>query len=289
MSTTLAYILIVTAAFLCSCQFLFQRKYNKTEGADVYAVLVLAFFCSVLNMAAAFAMSGFKHEFTLLPALITLLSALNSMAVALFSAKVFLVANMSVYSMFMMLGGMALPFVFGFTLGEELTCGKALCFVLIVVAMLINTDFKSKSSRAAIKYYAAIFVCNGLSGVFAATNQHLPNPAPSGTYLLMIGAWMFIICGASVLVLTLKRKRGVFVSPKNAVTSATLYATISSVSALLIFVALETLDASVQYPLITGGTMVFSTLICLVSREKLKARDIIAMIIATVSSVVVIL
>ncbi len=42
--------------------------------------------------------------------------------------------------------------------------------------------------------------------------------------------------------------------------------------------------ASVQYPMVTGGTIVFSTLIDLIRKEKVSKREITATIIAFVSS-----
>ena len=98
-----------------------------------------------------------------------------------------------------------------------------------------------------------------------------------------------VICAVAVAIMAAKAKRKLFVAPKNALVGSFLYAFISTIGTILIMISLEVLDASVQYPLITGGTMVFSALLCFVRREKLSARDIIAVIVATVSSVVVIL
>ncbi|MBR5539172.1 MAG: hypothetical protein IKU61_04665, partial [Clostridia bacterium] len=220
--------------------------------------------------------------------IIALLLAIDSIFIVVFSAKVFLVANMSVYSTFMMLGGMALPFVFGFCIGEEFTLGKAIGFVLIAVASLFSTDFKSKSSRAAIKYYIGVFVCNGMSGVLSTINMRLPVHSQSGAFVLITNAWKLVICLAVIAIIVAKTKRKLLVAPKSAFAFASIHAVISTIGSLLIMISLEVLDASVQYPLITGGTMVFSTLLCFVRREKLTARDIIAVLIATASSVVVV-
>lgn len=289
MTVTLAYILIITAALLCSCQFLAQRGYNKTEGRGVFTALVFSAVGSIISIVAALAIYGFEHTVAPGSVALSLLSGINCVLITLFSAKVFLVANMSVYSMFMMLGGMALPFVFGICIGEDFTWGKAACFVLIVIASLINTDLKSKSSRGAIKYYIGIFVCNGLSGVLAAANQNLSEHSSGGTYMLLLNIWRLAICALAVIIMVAKTKQKIFASPKSAVVSSTLYGVLSALSSLFIFISLEALDASVQYPMITGGTMVFSVLICFICREKVSLRDVIAVLVATASSVVVIL
>lgn len=289
MSETLAYVIIVVAAFLCSCQFLFQRAYNKTEGSGIYAAMVLLFISSVIKIVSTLVIYGFDYVFSGWAALFAFLTSLNTLLLTLFSAKVFLVANMSVYSLFMMLGGMALPFAFGIMSGEGWSIPKVLCFALILVAMLITTDFKSKSSRTAIKYYIAIFITNGLSGVFAASNNLLGGEASVGAYVLLTGVCSIVMSAIAVGAVLLRTKRKPLVAPQNALISSVGYGIISSTSALFIVIALIRLDASVQYPMITGGTIVFSTIICLVRREKLTLRDIIAAMVAAGASVVVVL
>ena len=54
----------------------------------------------------------------------------------------------------------------------------------------------------------------------------------------------------------------------------------------LLLIALLKLPASVQYPVVTGGVIVFSTIIDVIRKTKLKKREIIAAIIAFASTVV---
>ena len=53
----------------------------------------------------------------------------------------------------------------------------------------------------------------------------------------------------------------------------------------LLLISLIHLPASVQYPLVTGGVMVLSTVISAIGKEKLVKRDYIAAAIAFVASV----
>ena len=50
--------------------------------------------------------------------------------------------------------------------------------------------------------------------------------------------------------------------------------------------ALLHIPASVQYPIVTGGTIVISTLIGLIRREKITKREILAAVVAFFATVV---
>ena len=54
---------------------------------------------------------------------------------------------------------------------------------------------------------------------------------------------------------------------------------------LFLLIALAVLPASVQYPLVTGGVMVCSTIISTIRKEKLTARDYAATVVALLASI----
>ena len=60
---------------------------------------------------------------------------------------------------------------------------------------------------------------------------------------------------------------------------------LNGIGDLLLLISIAKLDASVQYPLGTGGVMVFSTLISITRREKIRTTEYIAAALALVASV----
>ena len=62
---------------------------------------------------------------------------------------------------------------------------------------------------------------------------------------------------------------------------------LNGVGDLLLLIALVKLPASVQYPLVTGGVMVCSTLISTIRREDVKKLDYIAAVIALGASIMI--
>ena len=89
-----------------------------------------------------------------------------------------------------------------------------------------------------------------------------------------------------MLLLVLKEKT--FGVPLKALTNCTAYSAINSIGNLMLLIALLHLPASVQYPLVTGGTMLFALLISLVRRDKVTARDVIGTALAIVSTVIIV-
>ncbi|MCI8388798.1 MAG: DMT family transporter [Clostridiales bacterium] len=281
-----AYMLISVSAVLFSCQFLFQKKYNDTEGVGVYAAFLFSFLTAIVRIILVLAIYGFEHEFTMYSSLLALIASAGLVLNAYFSAKAFENANMSLYSMFMMLGGMILPFIFGIIcFDESMTVTKLLCCVFIFVALIINVDMKDKGTRSAVKYYIGVFITNGMAGVIAKFNQSSANGIKSSSYLMLTGIWTAAISVIFVIIIAYKQKK-VFVKPGSALISSAMFGLMTSLGNLFVLIALETLPASVQYPMITGGTIVVSTLISYFRKEKLTKRSWIAVAVSLAASII---
>ena len=59
-----------------------------------------------------------------------------------------------------------------------------------------------------------------------------------------------------------------------------LYGSINKVANFLLVIALAHVDASVQYPMVTGGTMIVSTVLSFFSDKKPNRREILSVILA---------
>ena len=57
----------------------------------------------------------------------------------------------------------------------------------------------------------------------------------------------------------------------------------------MLLIALLHLPASVQYPLVTGGTMLFAFVIGLIRRDRVTLRNILGTVLAVASTVIIII
>lgn len=277
------YLLLIIATILFSSQFLFNQKYQQEAGSQLNASFIFSIITSIVSVVLMFVIGGFKIEFSLFSLIIAFIYAITIILYAIASIKSFSVVNLSVYSVFAMLGGMLLPFVYGIAFNKEpLTTNKIICCVLIGFSLFLTTN-KNKNGNKGKIYYIAVFFLNGLVGVLSTIHQSNKNAVDSSSFMGLTQSWVFII--ALILFFATRQKKPT-INAKTLCFSAG-YAIFSGVANLLALIALTELPASVQYPIITGGTMVFSLLISLLRKEKITAKNVLSTVIAFIASVII--
>lgn len=278
----LYYILVFAATILFALQFLFNQKFEAVRGSGLKSALEFTFYKSLVIVIMMLLISGFKITVTPFSLALSVIYAAACILMTYFSMKAFAVANLSVYSVFSMLGGMLLPFLLGVGFyNEKLTLFKVICCGLITVSVLLNLK-GGKQSKKAFLYYMAVFVLNGGVGVISKIHQSSAIAHTDST------GFMFLSSAVSVLIsgiwLIVQHKKIPLIKGKSLVYSSG-YGIFNGVGNWLLLISLSNLPASVQYPLVTGGVMVFSTIISAVRKEKLSKTDYIAAAISFAASV----
>ena len=283
----LYYVLVIISTVLFSLQFLFNQRFQQTYGTGMKATQVFSLYKSLVIILMMLLISSFKVQFSWFSLGMATIYAVSSIAMGYYSLKAFSVANLSVYSVFSMLGGMILPFFLGvlfYDEGDNLVF-KIICCALIVVAVLLNIK-SGKQDKKALFYYFAVFVLNGMAGVISKIHQSSTSlsPVDSTSFMLLTAAVSVVISAAWLLIAyreipLIKGKNILFV---------TGYGVFNGLGNLFLLIALSGengLPASVQYPLVTGGVMVCSTVISTIRKEKLTVREYIATAIALLASI----
>lgn len=156
--------MIIFSVLLFGGCFALNDMYRKMRGSSIKISLQFSVISSFAGLLVLFILNNFKFEYTHFTLIIALLSAINSLAFIFCGFKALEFINLSLYSLFSMLGGMALPFLQGILFyNESITVGKTVCFVLIVIALILTV--KKDNKRSGIVYYIGIFIFNGMSGV----------------------------------------------------------------------------------------------------------------------------
>ena len=237
--------------------------------------------------------NGFDFEFTWFTLLMAALSALNGMLFTFCSFKALDYINLSLFSVFAMLGGMVLPFLQGILFyNEGFTLAKATC-VIFICAALVCTIEKGEKKRGAI-FYIGIFALNGMAGVISKifTSSELPKASAAG-YNIWIATLTVLLSGIAWFVLFLSEKREFSYQAKKLSKEqrnvrlfsygvGALQGAVNKVANFLLVIALVYVDASVQYPMVTGGTMVVSTLLSCFGDKKPNKQEILSVGLAFV-------
>ena len=270
------YLAIVLSAFLFSLQFLFSDGYQRESGCGWNSALKYSLYSSAAGLSALFAINGFSLRVSAFSLAVAAVYSAVCIALNYFSVKALSIANLSVYSVFSMIGGMLLPFLYGIACGEELRATRIICCILITAAVLMNVG-KGKGSGNAFMCYMAVFILNGSVGVISKFHQsYREYCVESADFLMLSKIITAIFC---IFFILLGEKRDFSVSKKAFAYSAG-GAVLNSIGNLILLIALQRLPASVQYPLLTGGVIVFSTAVELVRKSKLTKKEIAAAFIA---------
>lgn len=272
------YALLTAAVTMFSFQFLFNGIFEKEYGNSIRAMFVFSAGSSLAGLVILLIINGFRIEYTHFSMLMACITALDSIGYTYFSLKSLGRINLSLYSMFAMLGGMVLPFLAGIGYGEELSAGKIICFVLIVVSLLLTV--KKGEKKSGYIYYMGVFVLNGLSGVLSTVFQNSSYEKTSEAgYSILISVATFVISACFLPFVSSEGKR----LTKKAVFSMGGYGVLCRVANYLLLIALAHIPASAQYPFVTGGVMIISTVICFFTPDKPSKREILGVAVSFVA------
>jgi drug/metabolite transporter (DMT)-like permease len=266
------YAIITASVILFALTFFFNDRYQKESGSDMGATFVFSLINSLAGLLCLLALNRFRFEFTPFTLLMATLTAINAIAYIFCSLKAFAHINISLYSIFAMLGGMLLPFVVGIVFYDEtLTVGKGVSLVLIIAALAFTVKRDQKKNGGI--YYAGVFILNGMSGVLAKIFQSAPYEAASAASYSIWSALVTVVISVGVLIVLGKRVK----KPSGkAVALSSCFGILSKIGNYMLLIALAVLPASVQYPFVTGGTMIVSTVIALICRQKPSYREYIS-------------
>lgn len=266
----LYYGVLLAAVTMFSFQFLFNGIFEKEYGNSLRAMFVFSAGSSLVGFVILFIINGFKFEFTWFSLLMAFFAALDSIGYTYFSLKSLGRINLSLYSMFSMLGGMILPSVVGILFyNEELTVGKGICYALLMLSLLLSS--KKGEKKSGYFYYMGVFVLNGMSGVLSTIFQNAPYEKTSAAgYSMLISLLALVIC----LLFLPFVKGSTEKLTKKALVSMGGYGVLCRVGNYLLLIALAHLPASAQYPFVTGGVMIISTIISLFTKNKPSKREI---------------
>ena len=276
------YGIVMVSVILYGIAFKLKDIYKDVsgDGDGIRATLKYTVTSSLAALVVLLIINKFSVGFTWFTLIMALLTALNIFAFSLCSFKALGRINLSLYSLYSMLGGMLLPFFQGiFFYGEKITIAKIICVVVLTAALMLTV--KGDRTSGGFIYYLGIFVFNGMSGVLTKIFTSSPFPITDETSY----AILTVICGIAVSLFLLAtvfrsaekpRQKTGFLATGLAAAEGTVY----RVGDLLLVVALLHIDASVQYPMVTGGVMIISTLICFFDGNRPSRKELLAVLLA---------
>ena len=292
------YIFIIVASVLFSTEFAVKKKYQTMVGTDANATFLYNALSPIAFIFIMLCMESWRVEFTWFEFITSLLWALVFTAITYFSLKAFSLGSLSNYSLFLLGGGMVLPIIYGAIWGgDSFGFFKILGIIFILLAVLLQANLKEKTNKKVMLCLWLLFLLNGFASVLAALYQGnlLVEEKPSAIQFSILRSIIALLFGALGFWTTRNKSQGKEKTQfqqktyVRALPWAFVGGIANGVANLLLLLALMKLEPSLQYPIVTGGSILLSAFVGLFFKEKGNAKTWIAVGIAVIGSIVIII
>lgn len=281
------YLLILLADLLFASQFLMTKLYSGRNPQSALTSFAFSFGSELVILLYMVAFSSFTIIFTPFSLAMAAITAVIMIAASYCSIAALKYINLSLYSVFLMLGGMLLPSVFGILWADEpLTVGKVLCLLLIGGSMVQGVEKTATNKKGAVKYYIFCFLLNGLNGIVAKIHTMYPALNTSSNNFIILTSLCVCVLTGVILLINGKQTLPRFKDVKNLGCMAG-YAVVHGVAQFLSLLTLERLPVSLQQPMVTGGVLGFSFLISVIMKEKQTRKSVISFVLAVLAIIAV--
>ena len=250
------------AAIGCAVNFALTKVYQLNQGNTRETGIAFNFLIGIIGFLIYFGICGFKIR---IPPFSLILAVLFTACVGFYTIigfKIMNMGSMAVYTVFLMLGGMVLPYFYGVIfLGESVTSTKIVALLLMIVAIMLQSDLVN-NKRKALFYLLCmlVFILNGLTSIVSKMHQiDLGYQTVSeNEFVALNNAVRALMFGGMLPFLKCK---GIMRSIKPKMYAVILLSGLfSSTAYLLQLKCASHLPATVQFPVMTGGTIILTAL-----------------------------
>lgn len=280
------YILVIIATVLLAFDFALQKRYQTFEGTDLIAGLKFNAINGLLTAVIFFAISDFTIEFSLFSVILAFVMALFGMSYIIISFKILKTSGMAIYSIFLLSGGMLLPYFYGVLfLEEDLSPQRIIGVIISLIAVIFSNKTKYNIKATVLPLCIAVFILNGFVSIISKVHQINDTfyPVSSTVFVMYSGIAKFLF--SSVALLFCKKKKRASFSSKLTPLILSGSALIGGVSYMLQLIGAKELPATVLYPIVTGGSIVFSALSGKIFfKEKLSSYQLISIALCFVGT-----
>lgn len=310
------YAMLIGASFLFGSQFMvtkaFEKNYGKTVRASLSFSLLYSLFAGVIFFIIKLISSGTVfnlNSFSLCMAFGLSLVNILSSAIGI---KTLALGDIAVYSLFLMLGGMIVPFFAGIVfLKESVSVCNLIGVAIMIIALCLPVFFGKKNKNAgetqtdgdtkkktSVFFYVLcvfLFILNGLSSTLSKFNSVREGAALGAEFTFYTYGIQFVISLAAFALTTAsgksdktqsEKKQPVILFRPVAIGCGAAFGAVNGTAFLMSSVAAEHVVAVAQYPLITGATILFSSLLAfLFYREKPTALQLVQIVISLAATI----
>ena len=266
------YVMILIAVVLLALQFSTNKFYQLCFGNTVTTSLLFTALNGLVTALLFFCINGFHLAVTPYSLFMGTVIAVLCCSYTLIGFRMFALGNMSVYTMFLMLGGMLLPYLYGVVwLEESMSVWRILGVILLAVSMVFpvlgarDDESKKKTRTLFLLLCLVVFTLNGFVSIASKMYQISHRLIVGETdFVVLSNGLNGLISTAALFVMCVTRKTAPLSQPLTGKSMGLIAgivcasAACNGTSYLLQLIGAANVPASVLYPLVTGGMMVLS-------------------------------
>lgn len=296
------YIFILIALVLLSLQLTANKEYGILCGNSTKSSMIFSTCTGFASGIIPLVYAAISHEkitatpYSLFMAFLIGVFCCTYMSIGL---KVMGLGSLSVFTMFLMLGGMLLPYLFGVIwLKEPVSAARIIGVILLAASLVFPVMARKESGKSGALFLIlclSVFLLNGGIGIVSKLHQVSETYAKSGTasFSFLSNAANGTLSGILLIITLIKEKKKgaeteteshspakkVKILPVVVVLAA--YALCNGISYTLQLLSAGKVPASVMYPMMTGGSVVLTAVAGLVFfHEKPDKISLIGLILS---------
>lgn len=284
------YLFLFISVINIGINFCIEKFYQKKlvkNSADIFLFQIIV---GVLTAFLFLCINGFSLKFSSfgfimagLYAAFCLYSVIGMIAVKY--------GKLSIYTMFLMIGGMLLPYIYAVLfLNETLNVCRIIGVILLVASLCVNSlcaDKKETVKTKNIFWFLCflVFLLNGGVSIVSKVHQINVDALSTNDFIIWCSLFKVVLSSLCYLCCFTKGKKSDSVEEKlkniqqkSTISFAAISVVVSSLSTFLMLEAAKTIPATAQYPIVTGGVTIITTLLArLFFKEKLNSLQIFAL------------
>lgn len=288
---SVAYFILAVSIILYSFQSISLKAYQKEAGQKIRQSLLLMFIANILMAVIFLCVNKFRLKFGIYTAVFGLIFAILNIGTNISFIKAIGAGSVSVATLFLLLGSVILPFIYGVGfLNEKLNMLKIIA-VLILCLSFVPLLFEDKIKKISNwKYYIFCilsFCGNGLISVTEKMQQLYNNGNEIIEFLVFSSICTAVISAVIIIIskITNNKDTKLYISGKSLTSTACYGLCTGGGNLLLLYVlSLKKIPVSIQFPLVSGGIVILtSVLASLIYKDYLSKYRIGCLLLGVLS------
>ena len=154
----MGYIMLTLSALLLAFDFSLNKVYQQQRGTKAEATLLFNAVLGLLTAVIFLAVNRFQLSFSAFSVIMAMIMSMLVMSYNIIGFRLLKRGSMPIYTMFLMIGGMVLPYVFGLIfLHEQFSVIRTTALVFIILGISLSGSGGIKANNIMAVYCGICF------------------------------------------------------------------------------------------------------------------------------------